>query len=793
MVNTRSLHNKRIRPVSFLNRHFKGNLKADVIDQPVIIKDVPDNQVWMLTSYPPRECGIATFSADLKNALEAKFGASIQLKIAAIDNGIARDRYPREVSFIFRSDEPESFEELASIINSNKKARALVIQHEFGLFQQNRQTEFLNMLNSIDKPVMLVMHTVLPAPPEWMKENVAAMVDAADKVVVMTKHSAGLLQRCYNIPASKISVIPHGTHLPPEASKETLKEKYGLNGRTVLSTFGLISRNKSIETSIKALPPIVKKYPEVIFLVLGRTHPCVVKEEGESYREELLQLVKQYNLEPNIKFINRYLSLEEMLEYLQATDIYLFTSKDPVQAVSGTFSYALSTGCAIVSTPIPHAKELLETGCGLLFDFEDPGSLSKQILYYLQHPAFRKKAGAMALETIAPTSWENVANQYQALVKDLSKEKWETQYCLPPVKLDHLQKMTNDIGMVQFAQYHLPDLSSGYTLDDNARALIAVGMYYSKHDDKECLPLIDRYLNFIKECQLDDGSFLNYRNKDGSFSDQNKTENLEDANGRSMWALGYITSLREKLPLSYRKLAHQVFIKALPGMKLLQSPRAMSFFIKGLFYHAQRKANIKPSPLLKSMAKKIVRLYKHNKDRSWRWFEPYLTYANSILPEAILIAYQATGNSIFKQVAKESFDFLLAKIFINGEIKVITNKGWLNKGEISLAGFGEQPIDVAYTILALDRFYSVFDNEDHLQKLKVAYSWFLGKNHLNRIIYNPVTGGCYDGLEKDTVNLNQGAESTVCHLLSRITAESYFTWVDDIKEINLPLAVTTVA
>lgn len=791
IVNTRSSENKNLPYIPFLNNRHEENIKI-FPQQPVIFKNTEENQVWMLTSYPPRECGIATFSQDLKTALERSFGTSLQLKIAAIDNGIERSRYSKEVSFIFQSDDAESYRQLAFTINKNNKIKALIIQHEFGLFHHDKRTEFINMLNTVDKPVILVMHTVLPNPPEWMKENVEAMADAADKVIVMTKNSASLLQERFNVPASKISVIPHGTHMIRPASKDALKEKYGLQGKTVLSTFGLISRNKSIETSIKALPAIVKKYPDVVFLVLGRTHPCVVKEEGESYRKELRQLVRENHIEEHVKFINRYLSLEETLEYLQATDIYLFTSKDPVQAVSGTFAYALSTGCAIVSTPIPHAKELLESGCGLLFNFEDPASLSKQILHYLKDPDLRERAGEMALETIAPTSWENVSNQYHTLIKELSKDELETEYRLPQINIRHLKQMTNDIGLIQFARYHQPDISSGYTLDDNARALIAVIMYYCTSNNKECLPLIKRYLLFIKDCLLENGSFLNYRNKDGSFSEQNKTENLEDANGRAMWALGYVISLSDKLPSAYSKFADALFRKALPNARLLQSPRAMSFVLKGLYAYAQIKKSYKRSRLFKTVAKKLLRLYKMNADRSWCWFEPYLTYANSILPEAMLIAYQATGRSIYKQVAKESFDFLLSKTFINGQIKVISNKGWLNKGETSITCFGEQPIDVAYTILALDRFYSVFKDEAYLQKIKNAYHWFLGKNHLGRIIYNPVTGGCYDGLERNGVNLNQGAESTVCHLLARVTAEAYFT-LSDLSKKTLKLPVKTVA
>lgn len=791
-VSSKSSGDKGLKQISLANR-FGDNLEIVVEKKPVVFKNTQENQVWMLTSYPPRECGIATFSTDLKNAIATGFGASIQLKIAAIDNGIERSRYPKEVAFIFNSDQSDSYQQLAESINNNSTAKALIIQHEFGLFHRDKQADLLQMLNGIKKPVIIVMHTVLPHPSQSMKENVTAMAMAVDKVVVMTKNSAALLQEYYDIPASKVDVIPHGTHLVPQVSKELLKKKYDLDGKIVLSTFGLISRNKSIETSIKALPAIVKKHPEVVFLALGRTHPCVVKEEGESYRDELLELVKEHKLENNVRFVNRYLSLDEMLEYLQATDIYLFTSKDPQQAVSGTFSYALSAGCAIVSTPIPHAKEILESGCGLLFNFEDPQSLSKQILYYLENPSFRKKAGEMAMETIAPTSWENVANQYQALLKELSNEKWETQYELSPISLDHLKKMTTDVGLIQFSHYNEPDIASGYTLDDNARALIAASMHWARYNHNDDLVLIKQYLDFIKKCQLKDGSFLNYIDKDGLFTEQNKTENLEDANGRAMWALGYVVGLSKKLPAALGNLADKMFSKGLDKLHALRSPRAMCFLLKGLFHYSCVRSEYKKSNLFNSIGERLVQLYKANTDKSWRWFEKYLTYANSILPEAMLMAYRATGNSLFKQVSKESFDFLLSKIFINGRIKVICNQGWLNKGEKKLASFGEQPIDIAYTIMALDKFYALFKNEEYVKKIKTAYEWFLGRNHLGRIVYNPVTGGCYDGLEKDTVNLNQGAESTVCHLMARMVAEPYFTGYDYSKNNALQLAATSVA
>ena len=346
-------------------------------------KEKGANQVWMLTTYPPKECGIATFSQDLVQAINQVFGDDVQVKIAAIDKKSENTIYPEEAAYIFDADDSNSYQKFAKSINNNSKILSLVIQHEFGLFPLKNHPDFYRMLREIKKPVLLVMHTVLPSPDLLNKRKVSDMVQAVAKVVVMTNDASGLLQNHYNVPAEKIVVIPHGTHPVGHLEKNILKERHGLKNRTVLSTFGLIGRNKNIETTLKALPLVVQKYPDVIFLVLGRTHPGVIREEGETYRQELQELVANNNLHNHVQFINRYLSLNELLEYLQATDIYLFTSKDPGQAVSGTFSYALSAGCAIVSTPIPHARELHDMGNGLLFEFENPQSLCKQILRYL--------------------------------------------------------------------------------------------------------------------------------------------------------------------------------------------------------------------------------------------------------------------------------------------------------------------------------------------------------------------------------------------------------------------------
>lgn len=737
------------------------------------VKESKPAEIVCITSYPPRECGLATYSHDLINALQSKFGSSFSVKVCAIESDGQKHEYPEEVGYILNTESHGSYATLLNLINRNGNVKAVMIQHEFGLFHAEEE-KLLRFLQALTKPVVVAFHTVLPDPAEPFRALVQQISGASDSVVVMTYNSSEILVKDYGIPRAKITVIPHGTHLVPHLDKSILKDKYGLSGKKVLSTFGLISSGKSIDTTIEALPAIVRENPDVVFLVIGKTHPSVVRNEGEKYRAMLEKKVIDLNLKQHVRFINRYIRLPELLEYLQLTDIYLFTSKDPNQAVSGTFSYAISCGCSIVSTPIPHAKEILKDDAGIFIEFGNSFQLSKAVLQLLGDEDLRRRISINGLHRIVPTSWENSAIAHAALFKKVSDEKISIQYSFPKVKLDHLQKMTTDFGIIQFSVLNQPDLGSGFTLDDNARALIAMCQHYELTQDKDDLEYIGRYLRFVRYCLRPEGYFLNYVNERGVFTDQNNTTNLADANGRAIWALGHVLSIRQLLPLELISIAENTMEGALRHANTIHSTRAMAFIIKGLHFCTDGKNSRVALPLLTALANRLVQMYRHESGKDWQWFESYLTYANAILPEAMLCAYAATKEPVFKEIAKESFDFLLAHIF-NGEgIKVISNKSWLRKGEKD-AYYGEQPIDVAYTILALGRFYDEFQEEDYLQKMRIAYEWFLGRNHLRQIIYNPCTGGCHDGLEETHVNLNQGAESTVCCLMSRLTIEKYFT------------------
>lgn len=730
-------------------------------------------EILFITTFPPRECGIATYSQDLIKSLNHKFRNSFSIKICALESNAEKHHYDEPIKYILNTDEQNAFYNLSEKINANNSIQMVLLQHEFGLFKKN-EANLIQFLYKIAKPAIIVFHTVLPNPDSSFKVNVQVIAQLAQSIIVMTHSAASILKNDYGIEPEKITVIPHGTHLVPHSDKELLKKEYNLSGKKVLSTFGLLGSGKSIETTLDAMPEIIKKNKDVLFLIIGKTHPSVLKEEGEKYRMMLQAKIKDLKLENHVLFINSFLPLSQLLDFLQLTDIYLFTSKDPNQAVSGTFSYAISCGCPIISTPIPHACEVLRDDVGVIVDFENPKQLAKEVNRLLNSEELRKKISSNGLHKIAPAAWENSAIAHAKLFEKMGNDNLTLKYKIPEINLNHIKKLTTDFGMIQFSVINQPDLDSGYTIDDNARAMVAMCECYELYKDKTDLDYIKIYLNFITYCIQENGAFLNYVDSERNFTKQNNETNLEDSNGRAIWALGYLISLGNILPVSFVEKAQSTLEKAILNVQEIHSTRAMAFIIKGLYYANIKEKSHAKIKLVKELANRMVQMYKHESNANWSWFESYLTYGNSILPEAMLCAFLTTGDTTYKAVAKTSFDFLLSKIFRDNSIKVISNKGWLLKENNSIKNEvigGEQAIDVAYTILALSKFALAFKDVEYTQKMKTAFNWFLGNNHLNQIIYNPCTGGCYDGLEDTYINLNQGAESTVSYLMARLTIE----------------------
>ncbi len=730
-----------------------------------------DNEILVITSYPPRKCGIATYSQDLIRAIEDKYTEDLTISVCALLKQDDQMEYPQQVKYFLNTWEREDYGRLAESINLDRDVRAIYLQHEFGLYGGELGNYLIDLLEKLKVPVITTFHTVLSDPSEERKGIVQQIAKHSANLILMTKRSASILTSDYQIEEDKIMVIPHGTHLikPQNPIK---RQDVPFPDKTILSTFGLISEGKSIETALEALPHIVKQFPHVLYLIIGKTHPEVLEREGETYRDFLTDKVKALKVEKHVLFINKYLSLKILLEYLQRTDIYLFTSKDPQQAVSGTLAYAMSAGCPIVSTPIPHSLELMD-GAGIHFDFEDSEQLANAVITMLSDPPLMEEMWMNGLHNIRPTTWANAAISHVEIARNLLRpEDFKPGYKYPVISLDHMKRMTTDFGMIQFAKVSEPDRTSGYTIDDNARALIAMTKNFELTGDFEDLHLINIYLEFILFCQQEDGTFLNYLTTDQQFFEKNHEENLEDANGRAIWALGEFLSLQHIISLHLRSEVEMAFQESLSMIVNLQSPRAIAFGIKGLCRYYQYKREPETLKIITQLADNLNSKYRRVSNENWQWYEPYLTYANAVLPEAMLLAGTCTNRDIFKTTARKTFDFLLSITHKEGQISMISNIGQHREGQAKRP-YGEQPIEYAYTILALDCFYKEYGEQYHLDQLRASFNWFLGDNHLHQIIYNPCTGGCYDGLEEHHVNLNQGAESTISYLLSRLIIEQY--------------------
>ena len=743
------------------------------------------NQTLVITSYPPRVCGIATYTQDLLTALRRTYNGAMEFKVCALTHGPATFAWPKEVAFTLDTLDETSYQHVTARINNDPRIKRVWVQHEFGLYPGGEGRWLTDLLRSITKPISITFHTVLPEPTQLQEETLRSLAPLATDIIVLTQRTGKLLHERYGVSQAKIHVLPHGAHPVPAGDKERIKRHFGLEGRKVLSTFGLLSSNKSIETAIDAMPAITKVIPDAVYLVLGRTHPEVVRNEGEVYRRSLEKRVAELGLEDNVRFVDQYLELDQLLDYLRATDVYLFTSKDPGQAVSGTFTYAMGCGCPVISTRIPHAEEMIE-GAGVLVDFNAPDQIAEAAIRLLQDDELRRNMSHCALERMQAWSWDNVAIAHMEVFTRGLKGPRMPAFRRPTVNLDHLRRMTTSVGMLQFSELSVPDPTSGHTLDDNARALVAVCARTAQTATSELFALADIYISFMERAIGNDGAFLNYFDTDGNPTDQNTDENLDDANGRAMWALGEAIAT-PALPGAFRDRARQVVLKALPHLRDICSPRAVSFIIKGLYAFRSTCEDQGPRAEIELLGERLLRGADAHFTTRWKWIEPAITYGSAVIPEALLLAWAATGREDFRSTAVTTMRFLLSHLYKDGHFRGISNKGWLQPDkEVQL--FGEQPIEAAYTVLALERFHQFLHDGFYRERRDTAFAWFLGQNQLHQTVYDRSTGGCHDGLEEHNVNLNEGAESTVCYLLARFAVEPHP--VEESQKRKLPVKST---
>jgi len=737
-------------------------------------------------TYPPRECGIGTFTMNLYKSMAGNIGITMHpiegFIVAMNDHELTYD-YPEEVNMTIRQEHQRDYLSAVKFINLSG-ADLCILEHEFGIFGGQDGVYILPLLHRLEIPLMVTLHTIIKTPSYNQKAILVEICRMANKIIVMSHKAIEFLTTIYRVEREKIVFVDHGV---PNIQLNRIKsrEEFNLENKKVLLTFGFIGRNKGIETVIKALPKIVEKYPDVLYMVLGKTHPNVLRYSGEEYRNYLQQLVKSLKLKNHVFFLNEYINQKEIFKYLSAADIYITPYINEAQITSGTLSYAIGAGAAVVSTPYWHAAELLANGRGKLFNFNDSDGLTTILIELLGNPDelknIRRKAYEYGKKIIWPRTGEKYIEVAQKILDGKPKvpEKGEIiidPLILPPFSLAHIKRLTDDTGIIQHANFGIPNLKEGYCLDDNARALLMVLMAYRQKKNTLALELSPIYLSYIHYMQNKDGTFRNFLSFSRNFLDE---VGSEDSFGRTIWALGY---LLDNAPNdAYYQTGKSVFFNASPNFESLQSVRGIANTIVGISYYLMSNpSDDSMLERLRNLSYKLIEHYEDNCTADWRWFEPYLAYDNGMLPFALLHSAERINDGKIREIAFEAMNFLTETTLKDGYFSAIGNEKWYQKGgERSM--FAQQPVDALAMVLMYHQAFRLTKDKDYLTKLFSCFMWFLGENDLRMNLFDFETRGCCDGFESYGVNRNQGAESSLAYLISHLTVLLAF---EEFEKIN---------
>ena len=731
-------------------------------------------KIAFIGTYPPRECGIGTFTNHLYKSIlthdEKQANTDTGFVVALNDNELTY-KYPEEVKLSIRQDHQSDYLEAVKHINISG-ADLCILEHEFGIFGGQSGVYILPLLYRLEIPLIVTLHTILKNPSYNEKAVLQEICKMANRIVVMTNKAIEFLTEIYQVPLQKIALIEHGVpdiHFNPIASKKEFK----LDNKKVLLTFGFIGRNKGIETVIKALPGIVNKYPEVVYIVLGKTHPNVIRHSGEEYRIYLMRLAKTLQVDKHVIFLNEFIDEQDLFKYLYASDIYITPYLNEAQITSGTLSYAVGVGSTVISTPYWHAEELLAEERGILFNFNDSEHLSRIINQLFDHPDDMAKLKKKAADYGQNITWSKTGEKYSALAHTILTEgttsvvKKEIEIdllILPPFSLTHINRMTDDTGIIQHAKFGIPNLKEGYCLDDNSRALLMVLMAYRQMKDERALELSPIYLSYIHYMQNANGTFRNFLSFSRNYLDE---VGSEDSFGRTIWALGYLLCYAPND--AYYQTGRLLFFNAAPNFEKLKSIRSIANTMIGICYYLKSNpSDDSMTERLRNMAYVLVKHYDDNQSPDWRWFESLLAYDNGILPLALLHSAQILNDDKITRTAIATMNFLTLHTMKDNYLSIIGNEKWFKKkGERSL--FAQQPIDAMAMILMYHQAYYLTKDKEYLNKLYLSFLWFLGENDLRMSLYDFETKGCCDGFENYGVNRNQGAESSLAYLISHLT------------------------
>lgn len=722
-------------------------------------------------TYPPRECGIGTFTQNLAHAMLENGEGVKEIMVFAMNDHNQKYLYPPEVKLSINQEQQTDYLEAVNYINLSG-ADACILEHEFGIFGGQSGVYILPLLHRLNIPLITTLHTILETPSYNEKAILKEICKMSDKIVVMSHKAIHFLVEIYDVPKEKIVLIEHGVpdiHFDRQESRTEFK----LNDKKLLLTFGFIGRNKGIETVINALPQIIEEHPEVLYIVLGKTHPNVLRHSGEEYRNYLQVQIKTLKLNEHVLLLNEFIDENELFKYLSACDIYITPYLSKAQITSGTLSYAMGAGCAVVSTPYWHAAELLAEDKGRLFDFNDSHGLSQVLNELLENPETLKEIQENAAEYGQNITWPKIGQKYTELITQVlsipkkpspKKENAIDPLLLPPFSLTHIKRLTDDTGIIQHAKFGIPNLKEGYCLDDNARALLMVCMTYKQKKDPQALEFMPVYLSYIHYMQNKDGTFRNFLSFNRNFLDE---KGSEDSFGRTIWALGY---LLENAPNdAYYQTGKLVFFDAAPNFENIKSIRGIANTMIGISHYLRTNASDDAmKQTLHKLSNILVSHYEQTQTENWEWFESLLAYDNGILPLALLHAAEVLEDDTISKVAFITMDFLTEHTIKDDYLSIIGNAAWYVKDK-ERSMFAQQPIDAEAMVLMYHQAYVLTGNRDFLKKLFTSFMWFLGENDMRMSLYDFETKGCCDGFENYGVNRNQGAESSLAYLISHLT------------------------
>ncbi len=727
-------------------------------------------RIGLLASYPPRRCGIATFTHDLWQAFQRVNGDGPDPVVIAMNTPAAIGlEYPDEVRFEVNREVHRDYRQAAHFVNTSD-IDVLCVQLEFGLFGGEAGGMLFEMLRRVGPPVVTTMHTVLLDPPEPFRRATLRAAELSSKLAVISKTACGFLESKYGVGEEQITHIPHGAPDYPYLDPADYKLKFDMAGRKVVMTFGLLGPNKGLETALEAIARIAGDHPDLLYVILGATHPEVRKTEGEKYRLVLQRRVEQLGLTEHVVFVNRFVELEELCEYLLAADAFVTPYPSREQISSGTLTYALALGKAIVSTDYYYAEELLADGRGVVVPASDPAAMGDALNALLSDDARRNLMRREAYQFGRRLTWSAVAKRYLEVFEEVCRSQARrrpqvvgptvvTGAVLPELKLEHLMAITDETGVLRDARFHTPRWEHGYTTDDNARALIVAVRNQGATAAWEAERFIGRYLAFLFNAQQDDGLFRNSLGYDRRWAEEGVSE---DCCGRCIWAAGYALRYAERP--AFQAMAKEIMERAIPAASSLSHLRPKAYAILGLADYLALFGGARDARnLLTQFATDLTRAFEETANRDWQWFEDIITYGNGNLPYSLFVAAEALDSTDHRDVALASLAFLDTIVWDDGHLSLVGQDGWYRHGG-ERTRFDQQPLEALALVRAYRAAYTATGDTAFLARMRKSFEWFLGDNDVGQPLVDFQSGACADGLTPTGPRLDCGAEATLAYI-----------------------------